>query len=226
MNPNVLRGIIFFLKTFLITLNISDSCIITNTFRNVTAILKIEVQHFCFIEVFSAPIQLLCNHRCYLSGRQSSTFWCFHQPLSWCLSLSYLWSMTPWSNCTPTTGTKLSGVSWCTSLCVHHAQLGSDKGAIVSKSPLTTGYEASLATPTHQKRCPNHQASGICFFMNLIKPCTEGTASVRIQLPRDPVSIHPQSWFLDSTFILYLKGCSAGITSKSISSTLAYPTGW
>lgn len=128
------------------------------------------------------PIQLMCNHRFYLSDGRSSKFWCLHQPLSWCLSLSCLWSMTPWSNCTPTTGTKLSGLSWCTSLCVHRTQLCSDKGTHVSKSPLTTEYEASLATPTHQKRCPNHQASDICFFMKLIKLCTEGTAPAPIQL--------------------------------------------
>ena len=92
--------------------------------------------------------------------------------------------MTPWSNYTSTTGTKLSRMSWCTSICVHHTQLCSDEGTLVSKSPLTTGYESSLPTPTHQKTCPNHQASGICFFMKLIKPCTEETASAPIQLSR------------------------------------------
>lgn len=144
--------------------------------------LEIEVQHFCCIEVFDGPTQLICNHRCYLSDQQSSKFWCLYQPLHWCLSLSCSWSMTPWSNCTPKMGTKFSGLSWCTSLCVHYTQLCSDEGTLVSRSPLTTGYEVSLATSTHQKRCPNHQACDICFFMKLIKPCTERIASATIQI--------------------------------------------
>lgn len=120
--------------------------------------------------------------------------------------------MTPQSNCTPTTATSIFGTSWCTSLCVHHTQPCSAEGTLVSKSPLTTRYESSLATPTCQKRSRNHQPSSICFLMRLIKPHIEGTLFDPMQL--SGISIHQ------------IPNCSVRILSKSSSLTLAYATGW
>lgn len=112
--------------------------------------LEIEVQDFCLVDIFNSPFQLLHDYE---------SFWkkifrdlMLHQPLSCCLSLSCVWSTTPWSNCRLKMGKKLFDMSRCTSLCVHHTQLCHDEGTLRSKCPLSTGYEASLATPTNQRQ--------------------------------------------------------------------------
>lgn len=130
------------------TLGMSDWYIVTNIFRNVTAMLETEVKDFYFVDIFNNPIQLIWV----LPFWHKVKFWYLHQSLSCCLSLSCVWSTILWSNCRPKMGRKLSDMCSCTSLCIHHTQLCHDEGTLGSKWPLTTGYEASLATPTQQRQ--------------------------------------------------------------------------
>lgn len=96
--------------------------------------LETEVQDFCFVDM-----QLIFDYGCYLSGRKSFKFWCLHQTLSCCLSLSCVWSTILCSSYRPKMGTKLSDMRKCTSRCIHHIQLCHDEGTLRSKWPLTTG---------------------------------------------------------------------------------------
>lgn len=106
------------------TLGMSDWYIVANIFRNVTAMLETEVQDFYFVDIFNNPIQLIWV----LPFWHKVKFWCLHQALSCCLSLSCVWSTILWSNCRPKMGRKLSDMCSCTSLCIHHTQLCHDEG--------------------------------------------------------------------------------------------------